>query len=100
MTTTEEQTIEEQTIDSTNNINDVAENTVAENTVAETPVAENTEIKKTNPVGRIVDIEIVDENTALNMMVQFLYLGHSRGVFNLEESSKIWKCIAMFKREP
>lgn len=95
MTTTEEQTIEEQTIDSTNNINDVAENTVAE-----TPVAENTEIKKTNPVGRIVDIEIVDENTALNMMVQFLYLGHSRGVFNLEESSKIWKCIAMFKREP
>jgi len=45
---------------------------------------------------RLVDIDIVDQNTALNLMVSFLNTAQSRGVFNLEESSKIWECVKLF----
>jgi hypothetical protein len=47
---------------------------------------------------RIVDIPVVDENTALNIMVSFLALAQSKGVFTFEESSKIWECINKFKQ--
>jgi len=47
---------------------------------------------------RLVDIPIKDENTALNMMVSFLSLAHKRGVFNFEESAKIWECIRVFQK--
>jgi hypothetical protein len=47
---------------------------------------------------RLVDIEVNDENMALNMMVNFLTLAHKRGVFSLDESAKIWECIKMFQK--
>lgn len=47
---------------------------------------------------RLVDIEIVDENTALNVMVSFLSIANRRGVFTLDESAKIWECIKKFQR--
>lgn len=47
---------------------------------------------------RLVDVEISDEIIALNVMVSFLSLAHKRGVFGLEESSKIWECIKMFQK--
>ena len=47
---------------------------------------------------RLVDIPINDENTALNVMVSFLDLANKRGVFSLDESSKIWECIKKFQR--
>ena len=45
---------------------------------------------------RLVDVDIVDQNTALNLMVSFLNTAQSRGVFNLEESAKIWECVKLF----
>lgn len=45
---------------------------------------------------RLVDIEITDQNVALNLMVSFLNTAQSRGVYNLEESAKIWECVKLF----
>jgi hypothetical protein len=46
---------------------------------------------------RLVDIEVVDQNTALNLMVGFLTVAHKRGVFGIDESAKIWECIKKFQ---
>jgi hypothetical protein len=47
---------------------------------------------------KLVDVQINDENTALNVMVSFLSLAQKRGVFTFDESAKIWECIKMFQR--
>lgn len=47
---------------------------------------------------KLVDVEVKDENTALNMMVSFLSLAQKRGVFSFDESAKIWECIKMFQK--
>lgn len=46
----------------------------------------------------LIDFPIHDENTALNLLVGFVSLAHKRGVFTLEESSKIWECIKKFQK--
>ena len=45
---------------------------------------------------RLVDVEITDQNVALNLMVSFLNTAQSRGVFNLAESAKVWECVKFF----
>ncbi len=45
---------------------------------------------------RLVDVKVVDENVALNLMVSFLNLAQKRGAFTIDESSKIWECIQKF----
>ena len=45
---------------------------------------------------RLTDVKIVDENTALNVMVSFLNLAQKRGTFSIDESAKIWECIQKF----
>ena len=47
---------------------------------------------------KLTDISIVDENTALNVMVNFLSVAHKRGAFGIDESAKIWECIKMFQK--
>jgi len=47
---------------------------------------------------KLVDIEVKDENTALNVIVNFLGLAQKRGVFSFDESAKIWECIKMFQK--
>jgi hypothetical protein len=47
---------------------------------------------------KLVDIEIKDENTALNVIVSFLSLAQKRGAFSFDESAKIWECIKMFQK--
>jgi len=47
---------------------------------------------------RLVDVQISDENLALNVMVSFLTLAHKRGSFSIDESAKIWECIKMFQK--
>lgn len=47
---------------------------------------------------KLVDIAIKDENTALNVMVNFLGLAQKRGVFSFDESAKIWECIKIFQK--
>ena len=65
---------------------------------------ENTPIEPVEPVEEnklpsLVDAEITDENTALNIMVSFIYLAQKRGAFNLQESSKIWECVQLFTKK-
>ena len=45
---------------------------------------------------RLTDVEIVDETTALNVMVSFLNLAQKRGTFGIDESAKIWECVKKF----
>jgi hypothetical protein len=47
---------------------------------------------------RLVDVVVTDENTALNLMVNFLTLAHKRGAFGIDESAKIWECIRTFQK--
>ena len=47
---------------------------------------------------RLTDIPVVDEITALNLMVSFLGLAQKRGAYTIDEASKIWECIKKFQR--
>ena len=47
---------------------------------------------------KLVDVPVTDENTALNMMVNFLSLAQKRGSFSFDESAKIWECIKIFQK--
>ena len=47
----------------------------------------------------ITNIEIKDENVALNVMVSFLHLAQKRGAFNLQESAKVWECVKLFMKQ-
>ena len=44
------------------------------------------------------EVEIKDENIALNVMVAMLNMAQKRGTFSMEESSKCWECIQKFVR--
>lgn len=48
---------------------------------------------------RLVDVDITDENIALNVMVGFLNLAQRKGAFAFDESAKIWECINRFQRQ-
>ena len=47
----------------------------------------------------LTDVNITDENTALNVMVSFLHLAQKRGAFNLQESAKVWECVKLFMKQ-
>jgi len=42
---------------------------------------------------------IANENDALNMLVSFVNIAQRRGVYNVQESAKIWECIQMFMKK-
>ena len=46
--------------------------------------------------GDLIGVEVENENVALNLLVSFVNLAHSRNAFNLQESAKIWECIQKF----
>jgi hypothetical protein len=45
---------------------------------------------------RLIDVPIMDENIALNVLVSFLNVAQKRGVFSIAESAKIFECIQKF----
>jgi len=47
---------------------------------------------------KLIDIEIINENVALNVIVSFLNLAQRRGVFSIDESAKIWECVKKFQK--
>jgi len=51
---------------------------------------------ETTPQTPITSIEVVDENTALNLIITFLSIAQKRGAFTIDESAKIWECIKKF----
>ena len=50
-----------------------------------------------NQVKLLIDVEVKDENTALNVLVAFVQHAHSKGVYTIQESAKIWECINKFQ---
>ena len=62
-----------------------------------TVVDETVDVNKEQQVS-ILDVPIENENMALNVLVSFINLGQRRGVFNIQESAKIWECIQKFKQ--
>lgn len=46
---------------------------------------------------RLVDIQVTNQNEALQLIVTFLNLAQKRGAFTLDESAKLWECIKMFQ---
>jgi hypothetical protein len=50
------------------------------------------------PQVKLVDIEVTNENVALNLMVSFLNLAQRRGIFSIDEAAKIWECIKKFQK--
>lgn len=61
-----------------------------------TPVDTKSEPDK--PQIRLADVEIDNEITALNIMVQFLGLAQKRGAYTIDEAAKIWECVKKFQR--
>ena len=56
-------------------------------------------LQEKKPEVKLVDITVTDENIALNVLVSFLNLAQRRGVFSIDESSKIWECVKMFQKK-
>ena len=56
-------------------------------------------VEPENQEMKLVDVEITNENMALNVLVSFVSLANKRGVFSLEESAKIWECIKIFQKK-
>jgi hypothetical protein len=47
---------------------------------------------------KLIDVEITNENVALNVIVSFLNLAQRRGAFSIDESAKIWECVKKFQK--
>ena len=46
----------------------------------------------------VVDVEVTNENIALNVMVALLNMAQRRGVYTMQESAKAWECVQKFMR--
>ena len=69
---------------------------------AEQPIEQQTEQQTEQPSEqqiRFVDVEVTNDNVALNLMVAFLNMAQRRGAYSIDESSKIWECIKRFIRQ-
>jgi hypothetical protein len=42
---------------------------------------------------RLVDVKIINENVAFNVIISFTTLAQKRGAYTIEESAKLWECI-------
>ena len=62
-------------------------------------LTENSPTEKSKEI-RLADIQIKDENVALNVLVSFLAYAQKKGIFSFDESAKIWECIQMFQKVP
>ena len=67
-----------------------------ENTKVQSPPAETTSAQQEQEKRRVSDINVTDQNAALNVMVGFLNVAQQRGVYSVEESAKIWECMKFF----
>lgn len=45
---------------------------------------------------KLTEVEITDENIALNVLISFADLAQKRGAYSLDEAAKIWECIQKF----
>lgn len=47
---------------------------------------------------KLIDVPVNNENTALNVMVQFLNLAQRRGAYSIDEAAKIYECFKVFTK--
>ena len=66
-----------------------------DNSSTPTPTPTPTPDKET----KLVDVEVIDENVALNVLVSFLNLAQKRGAFSIDEAAKIWECVRKFQKK-
>jgi hypothetical protein len=71
---------------------------VVETNVKTTDEPASTSVPAKEKEIRLTEIPVVDEITALNLMVSFLGLAQKRGAYTIDEASKIWECIKKFQR--
>lgn len=64
------------------------------------PVSADAPAVDVPPEVRLLQVEVTDQNIALNVIVSFLSIAQKRGAFGLQESAKIWECIKMFEIPP
>ena len=55
-----------------------------------------TEPTSTPVLPKLTEVEIKDENIALNVLISFVDLAQKRGAYAIDESAKIWECIQKF----
>lgn len=48
---------------------------------------------------KLVDVNVENENVALNLLVGFVNMAQQKGVYNIQESAKIWECIKVFQKQ-
>ena len=75
--------------------------TVFDTTSSTTTENESTENSGTPQEEKTMDlseVEVTNENVALNIIVSYVNLAQKRGAFNIKESAKIWECIQKFQR--
>ncbi len=75
--------------------------TVFDTPSSNTSEKESTENSATSQEEKTMDlseVEVTNENVALNIIVSYVNLAQKRGAFNIKESAKIWECIQKFQR--
>jgi hypothetical protein len=55
-------------------------------------------VKPVQPRVNLLEVNITNENAALNVMVGFLGLAQKRGAFAINEAAKLHECISMFQK--
>lgn len=48
---------------------------------------------------KLSNIEIKDQNTALNVLIHYTTIAQKRGIYSIQESAHIWSCIQMFLKQ-
>ncbi len=76
--------------------------TTTTTTPAPTPASQSVANGVPQPDGekkqmRLVDVPVTDQQTALQLLVTFVNLAQSRGVFKMDESAKIYECVKQFE---
>jgi hypothetical protein len=66
--------------------------------IQQTTQATTTKQDSTQDQVNLLDVDVKDENVALNVMVTFLNAAQRRGAFSMPEASKIWECVQVFQR--
>lgn len=65
--------------------------------IAETPNDASSTSDNVNPQLALLNMEIADQNSALNCLIGYIGLAQRKGAFAIDESSKIYECIKMFQ---
>ena len=65
------------------------------------PVAEGAApaAEQPSPQEMLVNMEINNQNDALNCIIGYIGLAQRRGVFALDESAKLFECIKLFRQQ-